>query len=80
MITIYKTPSCAYCVMVQKLCDNKGIDYKLVDLEENVEKRQELREKTGAMTVPITTDGKDYVVGWQPSKLMALLNAQAVVL
>lgn len=74
MITIYKTPSCAYCPMVQKLYTNKGIDYKVVDIENDTAIRQELLEITGAMTVPITTDGKKYVIGWQPRQLLELIK------
>lgn len=74
MITIYKTPTCAYCPMVAKLFDMKGAKYNFVDVSENPELRQEVITKSGAYTVPITVRGdwEEFVVGWNPGKLLAL--------
>lgn len=74
MITIYKTPQCSYCKTVAKLFDMKGVKYELVDVSENPELRQEVIEKSGAMTVPVVVlnDWEDFTVGFQPAKLLAL--------
>lgn len=74
MIRIFKTPTCVYCKMVAKLFDTKGVKYELVDVSENPELRQEVISKSGAMTVPVTVKGdwEDFVIGWQPGKLLAL--------
>lgn len=74
MITIYKTETCGYCKMVTQICDKFNVDYELISLDDNPTKRQELMDITGAMTVPITTNGKDYVVGWNPGKLMKMIK------
>lgn len=73
MITVFTTKTCAYCQMVKKFLDMKGKEYKVVNLEENPEIRQSLLEKTGEMRVPITQVGEEYIVGWNPAKLGALL-------
>lgn len=85
MITVYTTPTCAYCPMVKKFLDMHKQEYKVVNLEEDPEMRQKLLEKTGAMTVPITVVERydvqhgsnqlveDFVVGWQPAKLKELI-------
>lgn len=74
MIRIFKTPSCVYCKMVAKLYDAKGIKYELVDVSEDQKLRQEVIEKSGAMTVPVTVKGdwEDFVIGWNPGKLLSL--------
>lgn len=74
MIKIYKTPTCGYCPMVAKLFDMKGVKYELVDISENPELRQEVIEKSGAMTVPVTVRGdwEEIVIGFNPAKLLAL--------
>lgn len=72
-MTVYTTNTCAYCVMVKKYLDNKGIQYEVVNLDDNPEKRQELFEKTGAMTVPITENNGQFVIGWNPGQLAAIL-------
>lgn len=54
----------------------KGVEYEKIYVDDDVQKRKELIEKTGVMSVPITTDGTSYVVGWNPSQLIALINGQ----
>ena len=60
--------------MVAKLLDTKGVKYELVDVSKNPELRQEVIEKSGGMRVPVTVKGdwEDFVVGWNPSKLLSL--------
>jgi glutaredoxin len=59
--------------MVKKYLDNKGIKYETVNLDDNPEKRQELLNITGAMTVPITENNGQYVIGWNPAQLAAII-------
>jgi glutaredoxin len=61
--------------MVAKLLDTKGVEYQLVDVSEDPKLRQEVIEKSGAMSVPITVKGdwEDFVIGWNPSRLMSLI-------
>lgn len=75
MIRIYKTPTCAYCKMVAKLFDMKGVEYELIDVSENPQLRQEVITKSGAMTVPVTVKGdwEQFVIGFNASKLLALV-------
>lgn len=73
MITVFTTSQCAYCAMVKKFLTAKGKEYRVINLDENPTERQSLFEKTGALTVPITQVDNEYVVGWNPSKLAALI-------
>jgi len=73
MITVYSTPICAYCKQVKQYLDKKGRAYTEVDLEQHPDKRQELYEATGAMTVPITEVDGEFVVGYNLGKLSSLL-------
>lgn len=72
MITIYTRTTCGYCTMVKKLYDSKKIEYTTVNLDEYPDVAQTLIEKTKAMTVPITTNGVDFVVGWDVRRLLEL--------
>lgn len=81
MLTVYTTKSCAYCPMVKKYLTMKNVPYQEVDVTEDMTVRQELLNKTGMQTVPVTSNGSDFVVGWNPgalSKLLDKLQAQAV--
>ena len=70
---VYTTKTCAYCHMVKTYLTKKGIPFETIDLEENPALRQELFEKTGAMTVPITENNGKYVIGWNLGQLNAII-------
>jgi glutaredoxin 3 len=53
-ITVFTTNACAYCAMVKKYLDGKGISYDVVNLDEQPEKQAEVYAKSGALTVPVT--------------------------
>lgn len=59
--------------MVKRFLSLKGKEYKEVNLDDDQELRQQLMNKTGVMTVPITQIGDEYIIGWNPSKLGALI-------
>lgn len=73
MLKIYTTTQCAYCAMVKKFLDLKGAKYEVINLDEQPEKREEAVALSGAMSVPVTTNGSDVVVGFVPAKLIGLL-------
>ena len=76
-ITIYTTNTCAYCEVVKKFLNNKGLSYTVVNMDDHPEERQKVIEMSGAMTVPVTvvadtedeTAPKNITVGWNPAKL-----------
>jgi len=72
MIKVYSTSTCAYCVQVKRFLKMKNKDFEEINLDNNPSLRQELIAKTGAMTVPITTNGEKYVVGFKPAELAEL--------
>ena len=85
-ITIYTTNTCAYCEMVKKFLNTKGVGYKVVNMdEEPAEVRQKVIEMSGAMTVPVTVVSdeedndapKNITIGWNPAKLAAAIQGVA---
>lgn len=76
MITVFTTKTCAYCGMVKKFLTSLSVKFNVIDLDDkNYEGyRQALYEATGAMTVPIIEKDGQYVVGWNPAKLKALVS------
>lgn len=73
MITVFTTNACAYCKMVKQFLTLKGKDYQEVNLNDNPEIRQELFEKTGAMTVPITQVDDQFIIGWNRQRLAEMM-------
>lgn len=55
--------------MVKQYLTLKKLPFTSVDVTDDQEKRTELLEKTGMMSVPVTTDGETFVVGFQPALL-----------
>jgi glutaredoxin len=74
MITVYTTKTCAYCPQVKKFLTLKGVEYEEHDVTNDQPMRMALHKSTGAMTVPITTDGEITVIGWKPAELMKLVR------
>ncbi len=74
-ITIFTTTTCSSCGMVKRFLDMKGQDYRVVNLDEAPERRQEaMAVSGGALTVPITVvtkqdDSKEVVIGYNLSRL-----------
>ncbi len=61
-ITVYFSPFCPYCNWAQQLLDGKGVEYKLIDVGENQQIREEMEDRSGRQTVPQIFIG-DYHVG-----------------
>lgn len=74
MITIYTTDTCVYCKTVKRYLDLKGVKYEVEDITNDPQMRQILHQTTGYSTVPVTTDGETYVVGWKPAQLAKLIR------
>lgn len=74
MIQIYTTNTCAYCKMVKQFLSMKGKEYEVINLDEQPDRQAEAFALSGALTVPVTTDGKSVVIGWNPGKLVAMMN------
>jgi glutaredoxin len=73
-IRIYTTNTCAYCVMVKKWLDSKGLKWEEVNVEEHPERAQEAFEISGQLAVPVTVvtkddDEQEVVIGYNLGKL-----------
>lgn len=73
MLTLFTTKICGQCKQVKKLLDHYEYEYEAVDIEDSPELQQLLLEKTGRMTVPVITNGKDYVVGYNVLRIKSLV-------
>jgi glutaredoxin 3 len=74
MITIYSTKTCRWCVQVEKYLDYQKVAYEKVMVDQDPALWQELYDKLGHMTVPITTDGTKYVIGYNIGQLKELIG------
>jgi glutaredoxin len=59
MVTIYGKPSCGYCVMAKTLCEQKGVEYEYLTLQEDYTTEEFFEKFPTARTFPqITMDGE----------------------
>jgi glutaredoxin 3 len=77
-ITVFTTTTCAYCGMVKKWLDAKGVVYDVINLDEQPEMQKQVFEKSGALTVPITLIEKEdkseeVVIGYNLARLAAVV-------
>lgn len=68
-VTIYTIPTCKYCKSVKKLLDELKVNYKDVDVSEDLEAQREMVEKSGQVGVPVVVIGDEVVVGYDRRKL-----------
>lgn len=66
--------------MVKEWLDKKGLEYESIDLMKNPERQDEMIQKSGGMTVPVTLvekgDGTEQVViGFNPGQLATATGA-----
>lgn len=60
--------------MVATYLTKKGVEFRKINIDDDIDTRDFLHKKTGAMTVPITTNGKTYVIGWNIRELNELIK------
>lgn len=73
-VKIYSTPTCQYCKMAKDFFKEKNVSYEEYDVATNVEKRQEMVEKSGQLGVPvIDIDGK-FIIGFNRSAISEALG------
>ena len=73
-ITIYTTPTCAYCKMTKAFFKEHNVAYEEKDVANDHALAEEMVKKSGQMAVPvIDIDGK-ILVGFDKEGLSELLN------
>jgi glutaredoxin 3 len=73
-ITIYTTPTCAYCKMTKAFFKEHNVTYEEKDVANDHALAEEMVKKSGQMAVPvIDIDGK-ILVGFDREGLSQLLN------
>ena len=73
-VSIYTTETCGYCKIAKDFFQKNNIEFQEFDVGRDLEKRQEMIEKSGQMGVPVITVGSDLVVGFNKPRLSELLG------
>lgn len=71
---IYSIPTCKYCKSVKKLFEELKVEYRDVDVSEDMAAQQEMIEKTGQVGVPVVVVGDEVVIGYDRAKLKKIVG------
>ncbi|KKW43808.1 MAG: Glutaredoxin-like protein, YruB-family [Parcubacteria group bacterium GW2011_GWB1_57_6] len=76
-VTIYSTPTCHFCQMTKDFLKEKGIAYTEHNVAQDLEKRQEMIQKSGQMGVPVIFVGNEMIIGFDKERLTTSLGVTA---
>jgi glutaredoxin 3 len=76
-VTIYSTPTCHFCQMTKDFLKEKGVSYTDYNVASDLEKRQEMIQKSGQMGVPVIFVGDEMIIGFDQEKLVSTLGIAA---
>lgn len=74
-VTVYSTNTCPYCDMMKSFLQQNQINFTEVNVQENPAAAQKLAETTGQMGVPQTNINGQWVLGFDPERVLELVKA-----
>jgi len=73
-VTIYTSSTCSWCEAVKDYLRAREIDFEEVDVSEDMDRAQELVERSGQYGVPVVDIDGEMVVGFDRPRIDALLE------
>lgn len=73
-ITIYSTPTCHFCHMAKEWLTANNVPFTDYNVQADIEKRQEMVEKSGGMAVPVFDIDGEVIVGFDKPKIAGLVG------
>lgn len=73
-ITIYTTPTCAFCHMTKEYLKTHELDFTAKDVASDQAAAQEMVEKSGQMGVPVIDIDGQIIVGFDRPRIDAALG------
>lgn len=69
-IKLIKKNPCPYCDRAMNFLKNKGLEVEVVDLTDNLDELQNLKQKTGWQTVPMIFINDNLIGGYNDMKAL----------
>ena len=70
-VTVYTKPACVQCNATYRALDKKGIVYQTVDVSQDAEALERLKDM-GYMQAPVVVTDNDHRSGFRPDKISGL--------
>ncbi|WP_332236640.1 glutaredoxin family protein [Sporolactobacillus sp. KGMB 08714] len=74
-ITVYTTSTCPYCHMMKNFLSKQGLPFKEVNVQLDPAAMQRIVSATGQLGVPQTQVNGQWVVGYDPDRVMRYVQA-----
>jgi len=74
MVKVYSTNSCPWCVKAKNYLSSINVDYVEVNVQEDMEAREEMVSKSKQMGVPVLDVNGSIIVGFDKNAIDAALN------
>lgn len=74
MIKVYTTNSCPWCVKAKTYLKSKNITFEELNVQENMDARQEMVDKSRQMGVPVLDIDGTVIVGFDKPAIDSALN------
>lgn len=74
-ITVYSTNTCPYCDMMKSFLKQNDMEFTEINVQADPAAAQKLVETTGQMGVPQTNVNGQWVLGFDPERVLELVKA-----
>lgn len=78
-VTIYSAPWCAFCKTEKQYLEHLGVEFVVRDIEEDEGAMEELVEKSGQQSVPVTDIDGIIIRGFDRAKIDATLRDKGLL-
>jgi len=78
-ISIYSTTWCGFCHMAKRYFDSIGVKYNDLDVEQDMNARQEAVQKSGQMGVPVIDIDGTIIVGFDKPRIDQTLRVKKLI-
>lgn len=75
MVTVYSKPGCVQCNATYRALDKEGIEYKIVDMSQDLEALDMVKSLNYQQAPVIYVDEETHWSGFNPDKIEELANA-----
>lgn len=76
VITVYSTSNCPFCKQLKQYLDTQGLRYTEIDVSGSFDAREELKKKSGTLSVPVIDINGTIIIGFDVPKIEAVLDGK----
>jgi len=73
-VKVYTTPTCGWCKKLKEWLKKKNVSYQELNVIESDQARDELIDKSGQISVPVTDIDGEIIVGFNEAKFEEIIK------